>query len=195
MIELGLALDGLVSLFRRFKSLFVIVPLALALAWQTARIEGFLWFDGLKDKLAKAETTIAQMELASKQARAAQIAANMATEARYRAESEKTDADYRKALEGALRAADRYALGHRVRPDCSRSPGPAIAAPENPTPPDNDGPGPMPDMVAVPRPEFEDFVANTIRLDQIVNGYGKGLIEEGLAVKPVTAADIPEVGF
>ena len=51
-MPLAIALDTLLALFKRYKSLFLIAPLLIALAVQTARIEGFLWFDGLKAKVA-----------------------------------------------------------------------------------------------------------------------------------------------
>lgn len=48
MIGIGMAIDTAVALFKRFRSLFLIVPLLAALAVQTARIEGFLWWKGYK---------------------------------------------------------------------------------------------------------------------------------------------------
>lgn len=192
MIALGAALDTAIALFRRFKSLFLIVPLGIALAVQTARIEGFLWFDGLKDKLAKAEATIAQMELASEQARKDQIAANLATEARYRAKAEKTDVEYRETLQGALRAADRYAAANRVPAHCARSPGTALAPAEGDDPPRDNGPGETAELVAITREDFDALTENTIRL-QAAHDWATGLVEEGLAVK--TAADLPEPAF
>ena len=47
-MPLAIALDTLLALFKRYKSLFLIAPLLAALAVQTARIEGFLWWQGYK---------------------------------------------------------------------------------------------------------------------------------------------------
>ena len=47
-MPLAIALDTLLALFKRYKSLFLIAPLLIALAVQTARIEGFLWWKGYK---------------------------------------------------------------------------------------------------------------------------------------------------
>lgn len=55
-MPLAIALDAAVALFKRYKSLFLIVPLLIAFAVQTARIEGFLWWDGYKAKVAAFKT-------------------------------------------------------------------------------------------------------------------------------------------
>ncbi len=47
-MPLAIALDTLLALFKRYKSLFLIAPLLIALGVQTARIEGFLWWQGYK---------------------------------------------------------------------------------------------------------------------------------------------------
>ena len=47
-MPIAIALDTLLALFKRYKSLFLIAPLLIALAVQTARIEGFLWWKGYK---------------------------------------------------------------------------------------------------------------------------------------------------
>lgn len=70
MMPLAIALDTLLALFKRYKSLFLIAPLLIALAVQTARIEGFLWFDGLKADLAECKANHAREVQEAEQARA-----------------------------------------------------------------------------------------------------------------------------
>ena len=69
-MPLAIALDTLLALFKRYKSLFLIAPLLIALGVQTARIEGFLWFDGLKANLAECKANHAREVQEAEQARA-----------------------------------------------------------------------------------------------------------------------------
>lgn len=69
-MPLAIALDTLLALFKRYKSLFAIVPLLFALGVQTARIEGFLWFDGYKANLAECKANHAREVQEAEQARA-----------------------------------------------------------------------------------------------------------------------------
>ena len=69
-MPLAIALDTLLALFKRYKSLFLIAPLLIALGVQTARIEGFLWFDGMKADLAKCKASHAREVQEAEQARA-----------------------------------------------------------------------------------------------------------------------------
>ena len=69
-MPLAIALDAAVALFKRYKSLFLIAPLLIALGVQTARIEGFLWFDGLKANLAECKASHAREVQEAEQARA-----------------------------------------------------------------------------------------------------------------------------
>ena len=69
-MPLAIALDTLLALFKRYKSLFAIVPLLFALGVQTARIEGFLWFDGYKANLAECKADHAREVQEAEQARA-----------------------------------------------------------------------------------------------------------------------------
>ena len=52
-MPIALALDTVLALFKRFRTLIPLALLAMALAVQTARIEGFLWWDGYKADRAK----------------------------------------------------------------------------------------------------------------------------------------------
>ena len=63
-------LDTAIAFLKRYRALLVILPLCLALAWQTYQVSRW------KGREAKAQATIAQMQLASEQARAAQLALN-----------------------------------------------------------------------------------------------------------------------
>ena len=69
-MPIALALDTIIALFKRYKSLFLIAPLLIALAVQTARIEGFLWFDGYKVNLAECKANHAREVQEAEQARA-----------------------------------------------------------------------------------------------------------------------------
>lgn len=69
-MPLALALDTIIALFKRYKSLFLIAPLLIALAVQTARIEGFLWFDGYKADFAECKANHAREVREAEQARA-----------------------------------------------------------------------------------------------------------------------------
>ena len=53
VMPIALALDTVLALFKRFRTLIPLALLAMALAVQTARIEGFLWWDGYKADRAK----------------------------------------------------------------------------------------------------------------------------------------------
>ncbi len=141
--------------------------------------------EGDKRHISRLQTEVADMHKAGELATAQQIAANDAISARYSVLKDKADAEHRHALESALSAAATYALRHDARKLCA--PGGSGSGSVSPPAEDHpaapaDGPGSLPDLVAVPRAEFDDFVSNTIRLDQIVNRYASGLIDEGLAI-------------
>ena len=70
MMPLAIALDTLIALFKRYKSLFLIAPLLIALGVQTARIEGFLWWRGYKANLAECKANHAREVQEAEQARA-----------------------------------------------------------------------------------------------------------------------------
>lgn len=111
------------------------------------------------------------------------VAAKAKTEARY-AELAK-DADNAK-LETLRAASDRFAISRRrfVRPEqpaTAVSTTGATAAPAESDPaPDRDGPGA--ETVLLTRPEYDQFVSNTLRLEA-VRRWGETLVAEGLAVK------------
>jgi hypothetical protein len=154
MIPLGMGLDAAVALFKRYKALFVILPLCLALAWQTYQVSRW------KGKEAKAQATIAQMQLASEQARAKQIALNQTNQEL--SQRIATDATLRHAEIAAAtnRAVSDYASRHRVQDYCRRG-GPGVAAlPDRAPTPDS----PQSDEVlAIPRQDFDALAKDALR--------------------------------
>jgi hypothetical protein len=69
-MPIALAIDTAIALFKRFRTLIPLALLAMAMAVQTARIEGFLWFDGLKADLAECKANHAREVQEAEQARA-----------------------------------------------------------------------------------------------------------------------------
>jgi hypothetical protein len=78
-------------------------------------------------------------------AKAAQIAANLAAEARYRSKADESDQTYRKALEGANSRAERFIAANSVRRPvaCGTGPAPAPAEGGSPGVPEVTSPGPV----------------------------------------------------
>jgi len=154
MMPIALALDAAVALFKRYRILIAVVPLCLALAWQTYQVSRW------KGKEAKAQATIAQMQLASEQARAKQIALNQTNQEL--SQRIATDATLRHAEIAAAtnRAVSDYASRHRVQDYCRRS-GPGVAAvhPGAPTPdsPQSD------EVLAIPRQDFDALAQDALR--------------------------------
>lgn len=116
-------------------------------------------------------------------------AARLATENKYAQLAR--SADNANAENDRLRsAAGRFADARRVRSGLAcRPPGGAAAPAEDRPAPDRDGPGrdPVGDgAVVLTRPEYDQFVANTLRLER-VRLWGESLIRQDLA--------IPEVEF
>lgn len=104
-----IGLDTAIAMFKRWRWLILALPLALALGVQTWRLST------CKQSLQVARATIAQMQLASEQARAAQLALNEQTKAKYEAAAKEADHEHATQLDKALAAGERYALSHRVR--------------------------------------------------------------------------------
>lgn len=119
------------------------------------------------------------------QAEAAQIAANLATEAATARKARKADYDYQAALNDARGLAGAYASRMRVTAACRPARVAGAPAEDGPAP-GGDGPGDGTDMVAVTREDFTTLTDNTIRL-QAVHDWGQSLVKDGLAM--------PEVGF
>ncbi len=153
-MPIALALDAAVTLFKRYRILIVVVPMALALAWQTYQVSRW------KGREAKAQATIAQMQLASEKARAKQIALNQTNQELNQRIA--TDAiARRKELADAMRSAvSDYRSRHRVQDYCRRG-GPGVAAlPDRAPTPDS----PQSDEVlAIPRQDFDALAKDALR--------------------------------
>lgn len=109
MTAFFVGLDTAIALFKRWRWLLLTAPLAIALGVQSWRLST------CKQSLQVARATIAQMQLASEQARAAQVALNEQTKAKYEAAAKEADHEHAMQLDKALAAGERYALSHRVR--------------------------------------------------------------------------------
>lgn len=151
------------------------LALLLALAW----LRGNAWEASAgRWKAAHAAQKSAMVASASA-AKARALAARIATE--------NTTADLARRADHAehqvadLRAAaDRFADARRLRPALACRPPGGAAAPGTDGPaPDRDGPGA--DAVVLTRPEFDEFVAHSLRLER-VRQWGESLIHKGLAV-------------
>jgi hypothetical protein len=168
-------LDTAIAFLKRYRALLVILPLCLALAWQTYQVSRW------KGREAKAQATIAQMQLASEQARAAQIALNQATEAKYRTLAEIADHAHEKELADARSRAAAYAGRNGLRSYCQGSAGQAGSPAEGPVAPGDNGPGA--DAVVLNRNDFDQLVENTLRL-KAAHDWGLAMVREGLAEYP-----------
>lgn len=147
--------------------------LGLALV-QTARIEGFLFWDGLYEQLGDARETIAGIKVASENARKEQLALNQAVRDKQNQIARLTDENETNRLKIAS-AADAYARRMWWGNHC---PAQANTAPEGGAAEGGDGPGE--DAVILSRADFDILNANTARLMD-VKAWGDKLIGEGLA--------------
>lgn len=175
-MPIAIFLDTAVALLKRHRSLFAIIPLI-----------ALLGLSHCSDKRHtrqrdEARATVAQMEVASVAARNAQVAANLAVEASYKAKAEETDHAYQIELARARDASGRYADSHRVRAYCPGSANAAGSASQGDTAPRRDRSSD--DAVVVARNDFELMVANSIRL-QAVHDWGEALVKEGVALPEV----------
>lgn len=163
----------------------IALMLLSALVIQTLRIDGFLWIDGLTDKLAARDKTIAEMTAAQQIAAERQRQVNNQNEAKQadlarRADNAELEAgELRRKIDGLRNAADRFAASRRLLSLCgSPSSGPGTTSQGDPAG-DRDRPGA--DAVLLTKPEYDEFVANTLRLER-VRQWGDGLVTEGLAI-------------
>ena len=154
-MPIAIALDTVLALFKRYKSLFLIAPLLIALGVQTARIEGFLWWDGYKANLAQSRAEVKAIKTASEEN--ARLA--WAQKERAEAESRKLAKDAQDAYDQA-RAATRTRLADysgRMRLDKVCRSNPAAAAKGN----DPGVPAGLPadsDLVAVRETDLQALV-------------------------------------
>lgn len=174
MSALFIGLDAAIALVKKWRWLMLALPLLIAVAIQTYRL------NSAKADLLEKQAIISNMETASKAAKAAQIALNQATEAAYKAEAERTDREYSLALNDALRLANAYADRNRVRSVCEGIARQAGSATEGAVAARDNGPGA--DAIVVSRADFDALNENTLRL-KAVNEWGQRLIDQGLAEK------------
>ncbi len=108
--------------------LILVVPLLIMIAWLWVTLHGFLWFDGVQDKLTKAEQTIVKMELASKEATLKQERLN--SENALLSQRIANDVTLRHEANAAAvdEAVAAYIATNRVRSDHNRCPVRASAA-------------------------------------------------------------------
>ncbi len=185
MLEAGALLDMAVALFKRYKSLFVILPLATLLALSHCSDKRHT------RQRDEARAKIVELETAPKANREAAERQVRELEAKYTEQAKEADRANAKAIEADRPAVVRYIDRWRVREEGLCVSRPAAPA-EGPTAPDRDGPGVAPAMVAVRTDEFERLVEQSRRLQQ-VNAWGLSLIEDGTA--EAIKAGVPEPAF
>lgn len=132
-----------------------------------------------------ARATIAEMTAAQKVAAERQRQVNNENEARQadlarRADNAELEAgELRRKIDGLRFAADRFAASRRVLSLCgSPSSSPGSASQGDPA---GDRNGPGADAVLLTKPEYDEFVANTLRLER-VRQWADSLVTEGLAI-------------
>lgn len=132
--------------------------------------------DAWKSAASAQKSAVAATQAAAK---AKAIAASIATENRYAELARR--ADNAEATVADLRtAADRFAAARGLCSSISGdASGRAGGSSENGPSPYRDGPGA--DAVVLTRPEFDDFVSNSLRLER-VRQWGQSLILDGLAI-------------
>jgi type II secretory pathway pseudopilin PulG len=113
---------------------------------------------------------------AQEDAKAAQIAANLAAEARYRSKANETDSDYRKALDGANSRSERFISANRVRACPTGQASRSDSAAQGNSAQGADGAGEPAVMVAVKPEDINICTENTTRL-QAAREWALGLAD------------------
>lgn len=161
------AADALFALVRRYPLYCLLVGL---LALQTARIEGFAFIDGFKDRLAVCASKRAQLEKAIAEAKAKAETVRQTTVTI--AKEQDREHETRRAANRTL--ADAYIASHRVRPESGIS---APAKDETPGSPEN-----APAVPVVLMSEQDVRVAAELQAySQTCYRWGQDLIAAGLA--------------
>jgi len=148
----------------------VILALVLAIGVQTARIEGFLWLDGLKDRIASLRGSLAEIQAAQKVAEYRAIAAKAEAERKYAEKAKEIDREHQAELADASARADRYITANRVQcPSVGSQGSGAIAATEDHSAAGGDGSGStaIVDAVAVDAEDIRICTTNTARLQSV----------------------------
>ena len=184
MIPFAIGLDTAIALFKRWRWLILALPLALALGVQTWRVRT------IEQKLIVARATIAQMQLASEQARAAQLALNAANHELSQRIAENASLAHAENRAAVSRAVSDYAAAHGLRKACGSLTGQANPAPVPGDPGAPDSPDGN-EVLAVPRSDFEALSKDALRGAE-ARAFLIDLANEGLAViKPVPAPSQP----
>jgi hypothetical protein len=178
MIPAFAALDAAVALFKRFRTLIALAPVLALCAFLWVKLYGFLWWDGAIEQRDKARAQVVQMEAASKEARAKQIALNQTNQELSQRIAADATLRHAETAVAVNRAVSDYARRNRVQDYCSRS-GPDVAAlPSGPGAPDS----PKSDEVlAIPREDFEALANDALRGAE-ARAFLIDQINEGLAV-------------
>ena len=178
----ALILDAAIALFKRYKALILAAPLLLALAVQTARIEGFLWIDGYKEKLAARDKTIADFVKAQEAAKAAQDAADKGvidTQLEANRKLEEAHNENERLRAGAVA---RYVADNRVRQvnHCpSSGAAPAVVYRDTGQAAGNEV---DPGMVAIAEPDLNSLTEAALQNAER-GAFLNGLIDQGLGVR------------
>lgn len=164
-------------------SVLLLIALALTYSWGSA---GWRTADAYKTahRLQKEAYVSAQAA-----ARDKALAQTIRTENRYAELARKAD-HAENQLDTLRDAAARFAASRIVRTEAAgRAPGgPAAPAQTDPSP-DRDGPGA--DAVVLTRPEYDQFVRNSLRLER-VRRWGEALTAEKLAIPEADFGKAPE---
>lgn len=153
-----------------------LVLLGTLLLVQTARIDGFLFWDGLKAENEKLTGQLVSMEQAQELARKAQLALNKSISDKQTEIARLTDENQTNRLKLAD-AANRYASGNSLRKVCPSIAGNNSAAESGVA---QSGNSADPDAVILSRSDFDILNGNTARLMD-VKAWGDRMIAEGLA--------------
>ena len=158
---------------KHWKALAVLVPLVLALAWQTFQVTRW------KGREADARATIAKLEAASQEARAKQIALNTANQELSQRIAANATLRHAQTAAAVDRAVSAYAGAHRLQDHCGSSRPSIAAVPSNPQAPDGTD---ADEVLAVPRSDFESLAKDAVRGAE-ARAFLIDLINEGLAVQ------------
>lgn len=174
MTAFFVGLDTAIAMFKRWRWLILALPLALALGVQTCRLKG------AEGKLDKARAAIAQMQLASEQARAAQVALNAANQQLAERIAENATLAHIQNRAAVSNAVADYSAAHGLRKACGSLTGQADrpAVPGDPRAPDQ---ADAINVVAVPRSDFEALTDDALRGAE-ARAFLIDLANEGLAV-------------
>jgi hypothetical protein len=114
-MPIAIALDAALALFKRYRILIAVVPLAIALGVQTWRL------NSTKDALEDCRTDQARILAASEVNLKAQIAQREKEKAAYQRANEIAEETHAKELASAHDSLDRYITANRVRKNHSGS--------------------------------------------------------------------------